>query len=293
MLDRGYIRIPRLLFQSDEWKEKRVYSRFEAILSLYEQATYINGRAVNSRGYTVSLERGQLVTTIRILAELWGWSKSKVSRFLQDMRNGKRDSFRINIETINGTSATLITICEYDGNENEVVVNGTINGTQCGTMFGTNNGTLYKESKDIKESYREIDTHNLIYLFTNSCARVHAERETTYALYQELQSRGCFAKGGECYNLGFGMRLIGHMWERFYTLQMRMILPMTLQQATSLCDKYDHNDIARVLERMANTVGLEDKRKSVYHTLRQWLLSDYQYLDKQKKDNEHIYPGKL
>ena len=142
MLDRGYIRIPRLLFQSLEWKEKRVYSRFEAILSLYEQAAYTNGRFVNLKGYAVSLERGQLVTTIRLLADMWSWSKSKVLRFLHELRDSKRDTFRIKIETINGTSATLVTICNYDGNENEVVINGTNNGTQLETEFGTAKRTL-------------------------------------------------------------------------------------------------------------------------------------------------------
>lgn len=293
MLDRGYIRIPRLLFQSAEWKERRIYSRFESILSLYEQAAYINGRFVNSRGYAVSLERGQLVTTIRLLADLWGWSKSKVSRFIQELRDSNRDTFRIKIETINGTSATLITICNYDGNADEVVINGTTNGTDIGTEFGTTNGTLYKGNKDIERTYGEINTHNLISMFTNSCACVHKERATTYALYCELANRGCFNEGGECYNIGLGMQLIGCMWRRFSTLQSSMIFPLTLHQANSICEKFDSKDITRVLERMANTIGLEKKRKSVYHTLRQWLISDFEVAKKHEANRKHIYPGKL
>ena len=292
MLDRGYIRIPRLLFQSAEWKERRVYSHFEAILSLYEQAAYTNGRFVNSRGYAVSLERGQLVTTIRLLADLWGWSKSKTSRFLLDLRDSNRDTFRIKIETINGTSATIVTICNYDGNEDEVVINGTQLGTQIGTECGTAIGTLYKGNKEVIQ-YQEENTHNLISKFVNSCASVHKNRETTYALYCELAGRRCFEAGGECYNIGLGMRLIGKMWERFSTLQRRMVFTLTLHQANTICEKFDAKDIMRVLERMANTVDLEKKRKSVYHTLNQWLIADFEVKKKSEQQKQHVYPGKL
>ena len=130
-------------------------------------------------------------------------------------------------------------------------------------------------------------------MFTNSCACVHEERETTYEIFQELYARKCFSPDGDCFNIGFGMRLIGVMWSRFYTLQKRMKFPMTLHQANAICEKFDHKDIIRVLERMANTVGLETKRKSVYHTLRQWLFADYEVVRKQKEKSSHIYPAKL
>lgn len=293
MLERGYIRIPRALFDSVEWKEEREYSRFEAILSLYEQAAYTKGRYVNLKGYGVTLDRGQLVTTIRTLADLWQWSKSKVSRFLHEMRDSKWDSFRIKVETINATGATLVTICNYDGNADEVILNEAGYGTENGTESGTTNGTLiYKENKDIEIQYKKENTHKLIELFTKSCASVHSEREHTYAIFQELESRGCFNKDGDCYNIGLGMRLVGYMWRRFFTIQMRMSFPLTLYQANSICESFQTDDVVRVLERMANTVGLEKKRKSVYHTLRQWLIADFEVVRKQEEKRKHIYPSK-
>ena len=283
MLDKGYLRIPRLFFQSIEWKEKRVFSHFEAILSLYEQAAYTNERFVNIKGYEVSISRGQLVTTIRILAEQWNWSKSKVSRFLQNLQDTNRGSFRIEIEKIGGTIATLITICNYDGNEDAILINGTASGTASGTLY----------NKDIERKYKDINTHNLIELFTSSCARVHEERDKTELIYNELRSRGCFNLNGECFNIGKGMVLIGLMWGRFVTLQRRMIFPLTYHQANSICEKFNLEDIVRVLERMANSVDLEKKRKSVFHTLQQWLMADYDLKKKKEEANKHIYPGKL
>lgn len=292
MLERGYIRIPRALFDSAEWREKRVYSHFEAILSLYEQAAYTQGRSVNLKGIIVTLNRGQLVTTIRLLADLWSWSKSTVSRFLHDLRDNNRDSICIEIGTINGTGATLITICNYDGNANEVVVYGTTNGRTNGTECGTTNGTaIYIENKDYEIQYKKEHTHILIELFTKSCASVHKERNNTFALYTELANRGCFEKGGDCYQIGIGMRLIGYMWSRFKTLQSRMTFPLTLHQANTICEKYAIEDIVKVLERMANTVDLEKQRKSIYHTLEQWLLTDFDRKSKSETAKKHIYPA--
>lgn len=294
MLEKGYIRIPRLLFQSSEWKEKRVFSRFEAILSLYEQASYTNGRLIQSRGLSITLERGQLITTVRVLADLWCWSKSKVSRFLHELRDSKRDTFRINIDTINGTSATLVTICNYDGNATEVVINGTNVEGIVGAVSDANCGTLNNiVNKDIERKYSKINTHTLISLFTESCARVHEERSETEDIFNELRSRGCFSNGGDCYKIGLGMILIGQMWGRFITMQRRMTYPMTLHQANSICEQFQFADIIRVLERMANTVDLEKRRKSIYHTLRQWLLTDYELKKKSEDARRHIYPGKL
>lgn len=289
MLERGYIRIPRALFDSAEWKERRVFSHFEAILWLYEQAAYTSGRSISLKGVAVTLQRGQLVTTIRFLADLWGWGKSTVSRFLHDLRDSNRDSICIEIGTINGTSATLITICNYDGNANEVIIYGTDCGTQNGTPSGTENGTIYV-NKDFVIQLKKEHTHNLIELFTKSCASVHKERDQARALYEELASRGCFEKNGECYQIGIGMRLIGYMWSRFRNLQYRMIFPLTLHQANTICEKYAVEDVVKVLERMANTVDLEKQRKSVFHTLEQWLQTDFDRI-KKSESNQKIYPA--
>ena len=297
-MERGYIRIPRALFDSAEWRERRIFSRFEAILSLYEQAAYINNRTVYWKGYSIVLKRGQLVTTLRQLAELWSWSKSKVARFLRELSDSERDNVQIIIGsalgttngttsgTEYGTAATLVTICNYDGNADEVFICGTTSGTTSGTEYGT-----YIENKDIEIQIKKEHTHNLIELFTKSCASVHKERERARALYEELASRGCFDKGGECYQIGIGMRLIGYMWSRFRTLQYRMTFPLTLAQANTICDKYAVEDIVKVLERMANTVDLEKQRKSVFHTLEQWLQTDFSRLKKSEL-NQNVYPAK-
>lgn len=67
--NKGYLRIPRALFQTEEWQRPREFSRFEAILSLFEQASYVDGRQVQMARGVVTLQRGQLITTLRFLAK--------------------------------------------------------------------------------------------------------------------------------------------------------------------------------------------------------------------------------
>lgn len=70
------------------------------------------------KGQVIQLERGQLSFSVRYLAEAWGWSKSRVSRFVAELR----DEGMIETCSKNGTTAghpagqgqAVLTICNYD-----------------------------------------------------------------------------------------------------------------------------------------------------------------------------------
>jgi hypothetical protein len=61
-------------------------------------------------GFIVRWQRGQVLASIRYLADRWGWTKSKAERFLILLRDEKM----IKTETAAGTIQTIITICNYD-----------------------------------------------------------------------------------------------------------------------------------------------------------------------------------
>ena len=63
----GYLKIPRDLFNSDEWKERRVFGKIEAQVDLLQMAAYVDGRVVHCATRDVVLQRGQLLTTMRFL----------------------------------------------------------------------------------------------------------------------------------------------------------------------------------------------------------------------------------
>ena len=110
----GYVKVPRELFASEEWAEKRKFSRIEAQIDLLQTAAYTEGRVVHCATGDVVLRRGQLLTSMRVLADRWMWSPATVYRYLQTLRNAPRNSIRIQIETTVETGKTLITICDFD-----------------------------------------------------------------------------------------------------------------------------------------------------------------------------------
>ena len=179
-INRGYLKVPRALFATDSWHAKRTFSRFEAMLWLLEQAAYIDGRRVAIGPSTFALQRGQVVATVRSLAEAWGWSKDAVSRFLALLANSDMSytQLQITVENIdsNGatvratagatlaaTAATRITICDYDAYP---LASGA-EATACATEPATARATaLYKYENKEEKNRQEIKEEK-----GNECSR--------------------------------------------------------------------------------------------------------------------------
>lgn len=171
-INRGYLKVPRALFATDSWHAKRTFSRFEAMLWLLEQAAYIDGRRVAIGHSTFALQRGQVVATVRSLAEAWGWSKDAVSRFLTQLANSdiSYTQLQIAVENIdyNGatvcatagatptaTAATRITICDYDAyalaSSDDATAGATPPATERATALYKYENKEEKNSEEIKE----------------------------------------------------------------------------------------------------------------------------------------------
>ena len=102
-------RIPRKVFSSDLWNEKRVFSRYEALTDLYQSADF------NTRRITVSL---------RSLADRWRWEYKKVMRFMAML---EEEGY---VRASKDKSGTTVEIIDPDAD-------GTPDGTPNGTPDGT------------------------------------------------------------------------------------------------------------------------------------------------------------
>ena len=97
--------------------DREEYSRRDAWVWLIENATWKPTRA-RVKGEMIDLERGELCFAQRFLAEKWGWSKSRVDRFLKLLAA----EGMIEVRTKNGATAdhaagqgqSIITICNYE-----------------------------------------------------------------------------------------------------------------------------------------------------------------------------------
>jgi len=83
------------------------FSEREAFLWLVSEASW-KPRTVRAGKVIVDLERGQLCASLRFMAEAWGWSKSRVERYLKRLENHAM------ICAKSGTGQMVLTIQNYN-----------------------------------------------------------------------------------------------------------------------------------------------------------------------------------
>ena len=90
--------------------------RFRAWFWLVANAVWKPTRT-RIKGSVVTLERGEMTYSVRYLADAWGWSKSRVDRFLAELRDEGMIETRSKIGTGSGTTKgqgqSIISICNY------------------------------------------------------------------------------------------------------------------------------------------------------------------------------------
>ena len=162
----GYIKIPRDLFASAEWLTPRIFGKVDAQLDLLQLATYTEERIIRLKSGDVTLRRGQLLTTMRHLAERWGWSAASVHRFLSSLREVREGCIRLLIETTPSEGKTLITIVDYDRWDcvTDETHFETISETVCETSFETNSNTVNRcvsAESEFEKTHRETDDETI------------------------------------------------------------------------------------------------------------------------------------
>lgn len=125
-------------------------SKGEAWLWLIEHARHAATK-FDAAGTIITVDRGQLATSLRRLAEAWKWSKSSVDRFLSRLKTGTGDGPMI--ETDIGTGQIVITICNYEKYQGGRAKSGTASGTPVGTASGTDVGQQRDTNKEGNKSF--------------------------------------------------------------------------------------------------------------------------------------------
>lgn len=160
----GYIKIHR------GWRDNAIFkgefSRGEAWIWLIENAAWKPTKA-RIKGSTVDLDRGELTFSQRFLAEKWGWSKSRVDRFLADLRDECMIETRSKIGAHSGATAghsagqgqSIIRLCNYNkyqvSDEAERGDDDTDVGAQSGASAGQQRGNSGAKKEEGKKERRE------------------------------------------------------------------------------------------------------------------------------------------
>lgn len=263
----GYIKVPRELFDSAEWRKKRVFGRVEAQLDLLQSASFVDGRVIHCAMSDVVLKRGQLLTTMRTLAERWGWSPSSVHRYLTSLREPSRGEIRIEIDTQIETGKTLITIVEYDRWELaewecETPFETTPE-TTSGTPIGTPPRQKVGHATDWKIGDSESKRNNGFGEFETPFETApETTTETPIGTILEIKYRNkernkdnthtvLDYKGGVGENLSEAMALVQWVADTHPSLA-RIRKPLTVEFATEIMDRYDRKDAEHVINSMAD-----------------------------------------
>lgn len=136
----GYIKLYRGWRDTDGITPSKVFSEAEAWLWLLENATWKDTSRWNAKGQEIALKPGQIHVSLRSLSTAWGWSKSKVERFLARLERVKKAGQSA------GQSGIILTIenwAKYQGD-------GTASETVSGTVAGQSRDTQ-EEGKERKE----------------------------------------------------------------------------------------------------------------------------------------------
>ena len=103
--DKGYIKIYRDIRDHWIWDDKP-FSLQAAWIDLILIANHAD-KTILFNGEIITVEKGQHMTSIAILADRWGWSRGKVRRFLDKLKTEHM------IDTNRHSGGTLITIVKY------------------------------------------------------------------------------------------------------------------------------------------------------------------------------------
>ncbi|EMF0271964.1 hypothetical protein KI116_001931 [Enterococcus hirae] len=107
MADKGWIALHRNIRDHWVYQEKRVFSKYEAWLDLLMDANHQNNKFLFD-GQLIEVKRGEFITSVRQLCERWGWSNTKVNRFLKMLENDQM------LIRKSDSQKTVITIVNYD-----------------------------------------------------------------------------------------------------------------------------------------------------------------------------------
>ena len=102
----GWIKIYRQIRNSWIWKDKEPFDKRSAWIDLLLSVNH-QSKKIPFENDFIEIEKGQTLTSIKQLSERWGWSRHKVSDFLNQL---EQDTM---IVQVRDTRKTLVSIVNY------------------------------------------------------------------------------------------------------------------------------------------------------------------------------------
>jgi hypothetical protein len=168
----GHVKISRRAYETDPfWLERREFSRWEAWEWMIQAASWKPREwALKQALGVVRLERGETPPlSVRHLADVWGWSKSKVSRFVQTLGESDMNRIRDSRSTPDGDTYIIV---NYDTYQTSRDSSFRSLGDSSGTAAGQQRDSNTEASKQVSLSLPTGEKN------THTPARTRADRST-------------------------------------------------------------------------------------------------------------------
>lgn len=162
----GWIKLYRDITDHWIWQEKP-FDKRSAWIDLILMANHKDNKFVFGNELT-EVKRGSFITSVRKLCNKWGWSNTKVTSFLQILKNDNM------IDFLSDTKKTVVTIVNYglyqDINDTETTQKRHRNDTETTQKHTNKNDKNVKNVKKLKKSIEvsEIEIELALKAYTNN-----------------------------------------------------------------------------------------------------------------------------
>lgn len=148
MFSAGWIKLYRKLQDCWIWKEDEPFDKRSAWVDLLLTANH-SDKKILFNGDFITVKKGQILTSVRKLAERWKWSTNRVYRFLKLLENDKM------IIRKSDNDRTLLTIENYSVYQCSENTLGDTNGYTLGDSNGDTNGYSIETPTDTPSEYKQ------------------------------------------------------------------------------------------------------------------------------------------
>jgi hypothetical protein len=234
----------------------------------------------------VTVKRGQLVTSISQLSKNTGLSVQSVRTCLARLKS----TSEITIETTK--AYTLITICNYgryiekDSESNKA--SGKASNKQPTKQKQSANKRLTTNKNDKNDIYTHTQYNYLVDTIMRERADTRESVQRMVALAGELKRRRMASEEDRVAHQALSNIERGFLifWGNHPHLMEMFDTSLNYSDFVWINDRYEVNDIQRMIEAMANKLPIERKRLgSFLATFKQWAVSDYQIAEKKRLGN--------
>ncbi len=130
----GWEKLERGLLESILWERNEPFDDRSAYIDLRLRANFADTEFNPFGNEVITVHAKEIFTSIKKLAQHWGWSTNRVRRFLLFLEKTHLATIKTH------TYGTAITLMDIDENGNRRHTNGTANETPNGTTDGVANG---------------------------------------------------------------------------------------------------------------------------------------------------------